>query len=79
LVDVREDIRHLPGESVESGIVELEMREIGDPARFGAVDFHGGAILAVSKRTRVHRRDRVPRLRRLGKAAGAKSTSFSTA
>ena len=45
LVDIRKDLRHLTGETIACRIVEFEMREIGNAARFRAIDFHRGAIL----------------------------------
>ena len=40
LVDVRENLRHLAGHAVEACVVELEMGEVGNAARFLAIDLH---------------------------------------
>ena len=40
LVDVGEDLRHLRGHAVEARVVEFEVRQPGDAARFVAIDLH---------------------------------------
>ena len=44
LIDVRKDLRHLIGHALQAGIIEFEMRELGDVLRFFRTDLHGESV-----------------------------------